>query len=344
MGTLTQRRPLGSSEARVTTLGFGGASLGNLYREISDDDAHATLSAAWNAGIRYFDTAPFYGYGLSERRLGEFLRTRPADERADEWVISTKVGRLLRAADAAPAADGFVRPLPFAPVFDYSYAGVMRSYEESMQRLGLGRIDVLLMHDLGRYTHGPRHEEMLAAALGGGLRAMRELKTAGAVRAIGLGVNEISICEQVLERHDLDCILLAGRYSLLEQSPLHGLFKTCAQRAVSIIVGGPYNSGILATGSRAASPKFDYGDASKDVLGRVRRIESICERHGVAMPAAALQFCLAHPVVASVIPGLANPREVRDTLAYSNAAIPAAFWEELHSEQIIASDAPVPAA
>jgi D-threo-aldose 1-dehydrogenase len=338
MDTLTQRRPLGDSEAKVTTLGFGGASLGNLYREISDDDARATLSAAWDAGMRYFDTAPFYGYGLSERRLGEFLRSHPSDQ----WVLSTKVGRLMQAANAVEKADEFVRPLPFTPVFDYSYAGVMRSFEDSVRRLGMEKIDVLLMHDLGRYTHGPRHEEMLAAALGGGIRAMHELKTSGAVRAIGLGVNEISICQQVLEQHELDCILLAGRYSLLEQSPLRGLFKTCEQRGVSIVIGGPYNSGILVTGSRAASPKFDYGDASKDVLGRVRRIEAVCVRHGVALPAAALQFCLAHPVVASVIPGLANAGEVRDTLSSIRAEIPAAFWEELRSDGVIAPDAPVP--
>jgi D-threo-aldose 1-dehydrogenase len=339
MDTLTQRRSLGDSKAKVTTLGFGGAALGNLYREISDADSHATLSAAWDAGIRYFDTAPFYGYGLSERRLGEFLRSQPSDQ----WVLSTKVGRLMRAAEAVEKADEFVRPLPFTPVFDYSYAGVMHSFEDSIQRLGGDKIDVLLMHDLGRYTHGPRHEEMLAAAMGGGIRAMHELKSSGAVRAIGLGVNEISICEQVLAQHPLDCILLAGRYSLLEQSPLHGLFETCEQRGVSIVIGGPYNSGILATGSQAAAPKFDYSDASKDVLGRVRRIESVCERHGVALPAAALQFCLAHPVVASVIPGLADPQQVRDTLTYVGAEIPAAFWEELRSEGIIASDAPVPA-
>lgn len=338
MDTLTQRRLLGDSKAKVTTLGFGGASLGNLYREISDADSHATLSAAWDAGIRYFDTAPFYGYGLSERRLGEFLRSQPSDQ----WVLSTKVGRLMRAAEVVEKADEFVRPLPFTPVFDYSYAGVMHSFEDSVQRLGVDKIDVLLMHDLGRYTHGPRHEEMLAAAMDGGIRAMHELKSLGAVRAIGLGVNEISICEQVLVQHPLDCILLAGRYSLLEQSPLHGLFEICEQRGVSIVIGGPYNSGILATGSLAAAPKFDYGDASKDVLGRVRRIESVCERHGVALPAAALQFCLAHPVVASVIPGLANPQQVRETLTYISAEIPAAFWEELRSEGIIAPDAPVP--
>lgn len=340
MDTLTQRRALGDSQANVTMLGFGGASLGNLYREIGDEDARATLSAAWDAGIRYFDTAPFYGYGLSERRLGEFLRSQASDQ----WVLSTKVGRLMRPATAVDRADEFVRPLPFTPIFDYSYGGVMQSYEDSVQRLGVEKIDVLLMHDLGRYTHGPRHEEMLAAALGGGLRAMHELKRSGAVRAIGLGVNEISICELVLDRHELDCILLAGRYSLLEQAALRGLFKTCEQRGVSIVIGGPYNSGILATGSRAASPKFDYGDASKDVLGRVQRIESVCERHGVALPAAALQFCLAHPAVASVIPGLANAREVRDTLIYMRAEIPDAFWQELRSEGILAPDAPVPVA
>ncbi|MDY6947781.1 MAG: aldo/keto reductase [Pseudomonadota bacterium] len=339
MDPLTQRRGLGASDANVTTLGFGGAAVGNLYRETSDEDAHATLSAAWDAGIRYFDTAPFYGYGLSERRLGEFLRSQPSGQ----WLLSTKVGRLLHAAEVVDEADGFVRPLPFTPVFDYSYAGVMRSFEDSVRRLGMDRIDVLLMHDLGRYTHGPRHEEMLAAALGGGIRAMQELKTSGAVRALGLGVNEISICEQVLEQQQLDCILLAGRYSLLEQSPLRGLFRTCEQRGVSIVIGGPYNSGILVTGSRAASPKFDYGDASADVLARVRRVEAVCERHGVALPAAALQFCLAHPAVASVIPGLASPAQVRDTLSYLRAEIPAAFWDELRSQGILAPDAPLPA-
>lgn len=331
------RRPLGS--ATITQLGFGAAPLGNLYREMSDDVAHATLEAAWEQGVRFFDTAPLYGHGLSERRLGDFLRARPANE----WVLSSKVGRLLQLAKGQAQADGFVNALPFAPVFDYSYSAVMRSYEASLQRLGLPRIDVLLMHDIGRLTHGERHDEMFAAAMDG-FRAMRELRDAGAVRAIGIGVNEVEICDQVLANTDFDCLLLAGRYTLLEQNPADALLARCAARGVAVVVGGPYNSGILATGSRGAAPHFNYAIASSRVVERVRQIEDVCSCHDVNLPAAALQFCLAHPAVAGVVPGLANPREVAATGRFLDAYIPQAFWAELRERGLLTAEALVPSA
>ena len=341
---MTSRLPtrlIGNTSLAVTELGFGAASLGNLYRPVSDVDANATISAALDAGLAYVDTAPYYGFGLSERRVGNALRNLV------EVVISTKVGRLLR-ADPTIRDDGerhgFRSSMPFEPVYDYTHDGVMRSWEASLQRLGMARVDILYIHDIGHLTHGDRHEVTFRQLTdGGGFRALEELRADGAIRAFGLGVNETAICLEAMRHTRLDVILLAGRYTLLEQGALDALLPECARAGTSIVVGGPYNSGILATGTRGGGAlHYDYSPAPEFIIERVRRIEACCDRHGVALSAAALQFPLAHPQVASVIPGLGSPRHIEQTLALYRAQIPDDFWRDLEAEGLVRSDAPVP--
>jgi D-threo-aldose 1-dehydrogenase len=334
-------RRLGRTEIGVTTLGLGLAPLGNLYRAVSDEEARETLDTALELGIRYFDTAPYYGFGLSERRAGDALRGAP------EVVISTKVGRLLKPiADADPSVErcGFVSPMPFEPVYDYSHDGILRSHEHSLQRLGLSRIDILLIHDIGKLTHSDRHDERVAQLTdGGGLKALRRLREEKAVSAIGVGVNEIDICLDLMDRVDLDVLLLAGRYTLLEQGAIDELLPRCAGAGVSLVIGGPFNSGILATGAAAAAPpRYNYGPAPADVRERVLRLEAVCRSHGVPLPAAALQFPLACPAVAAVIPGFASATEVRAGVERFQAAIPDSLWSDLRTEGLIDPRAPIP--
>lgn len=333
-------RVLGKSGLEVTIMGFGGAPLGNMYAAFSDDEARATVRACYDAGIRYFDTAPLYGFGLSEHRLGEALRDR---ERAS-FVLSTKVGRLLRPTDPAQV-DGrqFKNPLPFVQVYDYSHDGVLRSFEDSLQRLGTHRIDILLVHDLDVWTHGSEaaRQERVAAFMAGGYRAMLRLREEGVVRAIGAGVNETEACQDLAERGDFDCFLLAGRYTLLEQGPLDAFLPLCERRRIALIIGGAYNTGILATGA-VEGAYFQYAPAPPEIMDRVRRIEAVCARHGVRLPSAALQFPLGHPVVSTVIPGTRSPAEVAQNLEIFAAEIPADFWAELKAEGLVRADAPTP--
>ncbi|MGH8269017.1 MAG: aldo/keto reductase, partial [Steroidobacteraceae bacterium] len=238
----------------IRPFGFGASSLGNLYRRVSDQVARDTVMACWASGIRYFDTAPYYGFGLSERRLGDALRELDRDD----YLLSTKVGRLLRPAGRAREKHGFDSPMPFDPVYDYSYDGVMRSFEASLQRLGLDRIDILYMHDIGALTHGERHEEVFAVAVGGGYRALDDLRRQGAVGAIGLGVNEVEVCEATLAHTDFDLFMIAGRYTLLHHQCL-GFLEKCRARGIGIIAAGVFNSGILATGTSGSQPPhYDY--------------------------------------------------------------------------------------
>jgi D-threo-aldose 1-dehydrogenase len=328
----------------MSVLGFGGGPLGNLYQPVSDRQAAATVDAAWEAGLRVFDTAPYYGLGLSERRIGDALRARPRGD----FVLSTKVGRLLEPDSAdplAPERHGFVTAMPFRVRFDYSYDGVMRSYEASLHRLGLARIDLLLVHDLGRATHGDEHLRHMAAFADGGYRAMDELRRNGDISGIGIGANESAVCAEVLKIGRFDRILLAGRYTLLEQAPLHDLFPQCAAHGARLILGGVYNSGILAIGTRAPGiPRFNYAPAPPEVVQRVRRIEAVCESHGLSLAAAALQFALAHPLVECVIPGLCSPQEVLQTLQLAQEPVPALFWRQLKDAALLDPDAPTPGA
>lgn len=334
-------RSLGRSEVRVTQLGLGLAPLGNLYRSVSDREARETLASAIDLGIGYFDTAPYYGFGLSERRSGDVLR----GER--DVVVSTKVGRLLRPApDAEVSAErsGFFSPMPFEPVFDYSYDGILRSHDHSLQRLGLSRIDILLIHDIGRLTHGELHADRLEQLVeGGGLKALQRLREEKAVSAIGVGVNEIQICLDLMDRADLDVLLLAGRYTLLEQGAIDELLPRCIAEQVSVVIGGPFNSGILATGpSGAATPRYNYAPAPAAVRERASRLEAVCTSHGVPLAAAALQFPVAHPAVAAVIPGFASVDEVRAGVSHFQTPIPEALWADLRGEALIDPRAPVP--
>ncbi|MDE0191497.1 MAG: aldo/keto reductase [Gammaproteobacteria bacterium] len=324
---------LGRTDLVVDRLGFGGAPLGNLYTGVSDAEATKTLGAAWAGGIRLYDTAPHYGQGLSERRIGDALRGHP------DYVLSTKVGRLLKPAGYADARHDFVSPMPFDIAYDYSYAGVLRSFEDSLQRLGLDRIDILLLHDIGHATHGEGHDALFELAMCGGYRALSELRATGAVRAIGLGVNETAVCEQALEHGDWDCFLVAGRYTLLEQGALQTLLPACEARGVSVLIGGPYNSGILA-GGRAT---YNYRRAPDAVVEKTARLEAVCGAYGAPLAAAALQFPLAHPAVAAVLPGIDRPERVDETLRLLHHPIPSDLWRDLKAANLLAEGAPVPA-
>ncbi len=336
----TDKRQLGRTKLNVTVLGLGTATLGNLYAPVTDADAHATLTTAFDAGVRFVDTAPFYGHGWSEHRVGEVLR----GYKRDDIVLSTKIGRLLK--PTAKVIDGgvFAAVLPFEPVFDYSYDGVMRSVEDSLQRLSTHRIDVLLIHDVDRWTHGSEEaaDRRRKEVLEGGYKAMVKLREGGAVGAIGAGLNEWDSCQKLAEASDLDCFLLAGRYSLLEQESLKTFLPLCAKRGIGIFLGGPYNTGILATGA-VAGAMYNYAPAKPDILERVRKIEAVCQRHKVALASAALQFPLAHPAVCSVIPGAKTAAEVKRNIATIEAPVPRDFWAELKREKLIADEAPVPA-
>jgi len=336
------KRRLGQTNVEVTELGYGAAPLGNLYREVSDDECNAAVAEAWHAGMRYVDTAPYYGFGLSERRVGNILRTKPRSD----FVVSTKVGRLLRPDYEVRGSEmrhGFCSPMPFSPEYDYSYDGVLRSFEDSLQRLGLASIDIALVHDIGELTHGDANSAHWKAFADGGYRALEELRSAGQLRAIGLGVNEWQICEAAMEIGKFDCFLLAGRYTLLEQTSLATFMPKCAEHGATLIVGGAYNSGILATGVRGKrTPYYDYEPAPVEVIKRVEAIEDVCEAHHVTLAAAALQFPLANPLVSTVIPGMGSARRVVQTLDTFNEKIPASFWSDLKSAALLDERVPTP--
>jgi len=336
------KRELGKTGLAITTLGFGSAGLGNLYRELAEADAMAAVHESFASGVRYFDTAPFYGFGLSELRVGKALRDAQPPP-----VISTKVGRRLVPTgpqSASVGRDGYFSARPFTPVFDYGYDSVLNSHAESLERLGVARVDILLCHDIGRLTHGDAHASRISEFVTGGYRAMHELRAAGTVRAIGLGVNEPEVCVELLQHCDLDCILLAGRYTLLEQPALAELLPLCTERGVSIICGGPFNSGILAAGSRAgAAGHYNYAAPPPAVLERVRELEALCDEFSVPLQAAALQFPLAHPSVASVVAGCANGAEARNCAAMFTHVIPLEFWRALRERGLVDSRAPLPA-
>jgi D-threo-aldose 1-dehydrogenase len=321
----TERRPLGRTGLSVTLTSLGGASLGNLYKPVPEAEAQATLAAAWDAGIRFFDTAPRYGHGLSERRMGDFLRQKPRRS----YVLSTKVGRLLTPLRGRTMGDyGFADPLPFEQEYDYSYDGIMRSHEASLHRLGLDRVDVLYIHDIGRDTHGADNDRLFPIAMDGGLKALEELKRAGDIAAFGLGVNEVEVCLAAFEHGDFDCFLLAGRFTLLEHVAAKPLLAECLKRGASLVVGGVFNSGILATGP-VPGAHYNYAEAPPDILDRVRRIEVVCRAHGVPLAVAAEAFPLSHPVVASVLVGVASPALLAQNLAGFSTDVPTALWRDL---------------
>jgi D-threo-aldose 1-dehydrogenase len=330
-----RRREIGRTGLQVTELGLGCATLGGSRIEVARQAAEAIVGAAWHAGVRYVDTAPFYGVGQAERATGDALRERPRDE----WVLSTKVGRLLRPNPTGRHADGRRHPLPFDPVYDYSHDGIMRSFEDSLQRLGLARIDILYVHDIGAYQHGPEaHPGLMRTLRESGYRALETLRAGGAVKAIGIGVNEREVLLEAMEWGQWDAFLLAGRYTLLEQAPLDDLLPKCVAAGTSIVVGGPLNSGILA-----GRDTWNYAPAPPEVIARVKAIAAICDSHLVPLAAAALQFPLAHPAVAAIIPGPRNPDEFNANLALLRHPIPAALWSDLRQAGLLHPAAPVPA-
>jgi D-threo-aldose 1-dehydrogenase len=335
------RRPLGARGVMLTALGLGTAPLGGLYRDLSDADARATVDAAWQAGIRYFDTAPLYGHTRAEHRLGAALRDYPRGE----YVLSTKAGRrYVPRTTPDDGRGGWQRPLPFEAVFDYSHDGILRSFEDSQQRLGIPEIDILLVHDIGRFTHRDRHAHYWSQlTTGGGFRALDALRAAGVVKAVGIGVNESAAVLDALAEFDLDCALLAGRYTLLEQTPLADLLPVCARRGVAILLGGAFNSGILARGVQG-DLKYDYGEAPAGVVERVARIEALCDAYRVPLAAAALRFPYAHPAVATVLTGAASAAEVRENVAAFATPIPPAFWDALRAAGLLDPAAPTPRA
>jgi len=336
---VAQRRRIGRTALEVTALSLGTAPLGGLYRDLSDEEAQATVDAAWDAGIRFFDTAPHYGHTKAEHRLGDALRRRPRGE----YVLSTKAGRrFVPRTHPDDGSEGWRDPLPFEAIYDYSYDGILRSFEDSQQRLGIVDIDILLVHDIGRYTHGERHlHYWRQLSDGGGFRALDELRAQRTVKAIGFGVNEREAIVDAMREFDLDCALLAGRYTLLEQAPLDDLLPMCVERGVSILLGGAFNSGILARGVEG-DLKFDYGAAPPDVIERVARLEAVCRAHGVPLAAAALQFPYAHPAVATVLNGARSVAELRENVASFERPAPPALWSALRDEGLLDPRAPVP--
>jgi D-threo-aldose 1-dehydrogenase len=323
-----------------SALGFGSAPLGNLYRPIDNLQALKTLQEAWTQGIRYFDTAPLYGLGLGETRMGSFLREQPRDD----FILSTKVGRVLRRCPPeAREGIGKFFDVPSRRVeYDYSFDGVMRSMEQSFERLGLDRVDVLLCHDIDNFTHGSAEASARRTRefLDGGLRALSDLRSQGVVGAIGIGVNEWQVSETVARNSDVDLFLLAGRYTLLEQESLDTFLPLCQSKGMGVIIGGPFNSGVLATGPRPGA-YFNYEPASLQILQRVSAIEAVCREHGVSLRDAALQFPLMHPAVVSVIPGGITPDEVRGNAESMARSIPVGLWADLMSAGLLRSDAPI---
>jgi D-threo-aldose 1-dehydrogenase len=319
-------------------LGFGGAPLGNLYAPIAESMALATIQAAWDRGLRHFDTAPHYGHGLSEHRLGRVLRDKPRGS----FVLSTKVGRLLSPAADAPATQhGFVATLPFVQRFDYSYDGALRSLDDSLQRLGLARVDVVYIHDIDHFTQGGDQPRHFREAMDGAYKALERLRGEGVVKAIGLGVNNWEVCRDALRHGDFDGFLLAGRYTLLDQSALGELLPRCVERGAGLIIGGPYNSGILATGA-VSGARYNYAPAGPEILAKVECIEAVCRRFGVPLRAAALQFPLGHPAVLAVIPGARSPIEVEENVALMGAPIAPDFWAALKAARLLDREVPTP--
>jgi D-threo-aldose 1-dehydrogenase len=335
-------RQLGRTGVSVTQLGLGGASIGSMFQRVPEEDAVATVRQGWTEGLRFFDTAPWYGRGLSEIRMGSGLRDVPRDQ----YVLSTKVGRWLRPPvdrtnfDPTPWVGGN----PFEVVFDYTYDGIMRSYEQSLQRLGVATYDLAVIHDLDFGYHRTEqrvasYESQLSAS---GWRALDELKRAGLIRAIGAGINTQLILARWLEHFDLDFFLVAMPYTLLDQAVLDAEFPTIQERGIGVVIGAVFASGILATGPIPGAT-YGYAAASPEITQRTARIAAVCERHGVPLSAAALQFPLGHPAVAAVIPGAFKPEHVTRNVATFRHAIPADLWAELKHEGLLHADAPIPA-
>ncbi len=328
----------GRVDLKVTPFGFGTAPIGNIFREIDEETSHAMIQRAWDAGVRFYDTAPMYGHGLSELRTGYSLRWK----NRDDFVLSSKVGRILKPAaradiDYAPWTNGG----RFTMHFDYSYDGTMRAFEDSLQRLNLERMDICFIHDIDVFTRGDEQPEVFRQAMDGSWRALSRLRDEGAVKAIGVGVNEWQVCQAALEQRDFDCFLLAGRYTLLEQSALDTFLPMCEARGVAVVVGGGFNSGILATGA-VEGAKYNYAPAPADVMDKVKQMEAVCADYNVPLPAAALQFVVAHPAIATFMAGTRTIAQIEENLRWFSADIPVELWSRLQEKGLLRDDAPTP--
>ncbi len=327
----------GRVDIEVSAFGFGTAPIGNIFREIDEGTSDAMIQSAWSAGVRYFDTAPMYGHGLSELRTGHSLRW----ENRDDFVLSSKVGRVLKPArkqdiDYAP----WTNAGRFTMHFDYSYDGIMRSFEDSLQRMNLERMDICFIHDIDVFTRGVEQPEVFEQAMDGAWKALSKLKEEGVVKAIGVGVNEWEVCHAALERRDFDCFLLAGRYALLEQDALDTFLPLCEERNAAVVVGGGFNSGILATGAKEGA-KYNYAPAPADIMEKVRKIEAVCAEYNVPLPAAALQFVVAHPAVPTFMAGTRTVQQLEQNLEWFSLDIPSQFWADLKAKGLLREDAPV---
>lgn len=334
-----QKMKFGRVDLEVTGFGFGTAPVGNIFREIDEQTSDAMFQKAWDAGVRYYDTAPMYGHGLAELRTGHSLRWK----NRDDFVLSSKVGRILKPArrqdiDYAP----WTNAGRFQMHFDYSYDGTMRSIEDSLQRLNLERMDICFIHDIDVFTRGADQPKVFEQAMDGCWKALSDLRDQGVVKAIGVGVNEWEVCHAALQARDFDCFLLAGRYTLLEQDSLNQFLPLCEERGAAVVVGGGFNSGILATGA-VEGAKYNYAPAPADIIDRVRRIETVCDEYDVPLPAAALQFVVAHPAVPSFIAGTRTVDQLQKNLAWFDHPIPADFWADLKKNGLLREDAPTPA-
>ncbi len=336
--------PLGRrSGLTVSRVGFGSAPLGDFFEKLDEREAIATVAAAFAAGITLVDTSPHYGNGLAEHRIGTALRSVPRDS----IVLSTKIGRVMSPATLAggaapPPARGFVGSLPHRPHFDYSYDGVMRSFEQSLLRLGTDRIDVLLVHDIDAWSQGEdKVEARYREVLDSGYRALDQLRTEGTVKAIGLGLDDHELCERFLREAEFDAVLLAGRYSLLEQPALPTLLPLAEKQGVGVMLGGIFNSGILATGA-VPGARYNYEAAPPEIMDRVARIEAVCRAHGVPIARAAVQFVLGHPAISSLVLGAVKPAEIERNLAALDEPAPASLWSDLKTEGLLDPAAPTP--
>jgi D-threo-aldose 1-dehydrogenase len=330
------RRRMGLDLA-PTLLGFGGAPLGDLYEHLDESVAQASVTAALEAGINLIDTSPLYGHGLSEHRIGAALRNR----RREDVILSTKVGRWMDPRAGKTDGSGYVGGLPHRAVIDYSYDGAMRSLEQSLLRLGVEHIDVLLIHDVDVWTHGALMEQRFAEAMDGAYRALARLRAEGVVKAIGVGVNEAEMCERFARAGDFDVMMLAGRYTLLEQGALASFLPLALEKNIAIMLAGVFNSGILATGP-GGNAHYNYGPAAPEIIHKVTRIDAVCRAHGVLLRHAALAFACAHPAVATVVLGAVTPDQVQQNVEAMAVAIPAALWDDLKSEGLLPTHAPTP--
>ena len=338
MKSIPFKAPSGA-EIRFTQLGFGAAPLGNLFKPISEKQAQETLESAWAGGMRYYDTAPLYGLGLSETRINHFLRGK----KRSDYVISTKVGRRLEVCppDQRTGIGKFFETPSRREVYDYGYDGVLRSFDSSLERLGLDAVDILFVHDIDIFNHGTAaaRDAKVEELMKGGYRALQRLRDEKVIKAFGAGVNEWQVCEILAKRGDFDLFLLAGRYTLLEQESINSLLPLCEKRGIGIVLGGPYNSGILAQGAKK-SANYNYSAAPKAVLDKVAAIDKICRRHGVKLPVAALHFPYFHKQVVCVIPGAAAAKEIKSNIGFLKTRVPKALWKELKASGLLHPDVP----